>query len=454
MHRIVRYLAFVMVAGLLLLGALLVQASKRLRHHGADSQPLVWTLPTADHAMPEEWDKGCDLFRSGAYGEAARIFSDAAARYPSEVLFPQAAAESFSAGGQADSALALLQKAETMAPFPDGLRPIRRRILLEGGFALAGGPEASRALELAHTLLSGWPDDSDGLLLQGYAEARLGQAGAAEEVLSQLLAKHPRQIQGYSTLVQLLVQRGDQTKAREWVEKLAAMDPQASGLDVMRQMVESGSVPTQASSERLKVSCPSGCPSGSENKVLEESEQAWTYLRGELGFQPANPVGILVTAAGTTGRPGLPAWASAVFDGQVRVPQDRIDNGLQPILRHELTHAFFAEASGGRVPLWYNEGMAQRMQGETMESLPNASHMEWLDSLPRRQTFTDLDEERARIAYRYSLRLASELWLLHGGGAMRKYLEELKSGTSDSAAFKDAFGSDYASLSARIRAAL
>jgi hypothetical protein len=98
--------------------------------------------------------------------------------------------------------------------------------------------------------------------------------------------------------------------------------------------------------------------------------------------------------------------------------------------------------------------MAQRMQGLSLDNLPDAAGMSWLDSLPQRRSFTDLDEARARIAYRYSLRLANELWQQHGAPAMRGYLADLANGSPDSAAFRDAFGIGYAALSARIRAGL
>lgn len=459
MQKIIRTLSFATIAILVVVGLLLVQSARKIGRHkaGSPSQPLIWELPAAGRDMPPEWNEGSALFRAGDYAGAARIFADAAVRYPAEVLFLQGAAEAFSGAGQADSALLYLQRSETMAGFPASLSGIRRRILLEGGFALAGGSEAQQALELSRRLLQESPDDSDGLLLQGYAESRLGHATAAEDILGKVLEAHPGQIQGYSPLIQLCLQRGDAAAARHWLSLLEKTDPQASGIDALREMIQSGSASggtVAAQSQRLRVSCPSGCPAGTEQKVLDEAEQAWTYLKGELGIEPTKAVGILLSPPGTTGRPGLPEWAGALFDGQVRVSQDKIGDGLQPILRHELAHAFLAEASQGRVPLWYTEGMAQRMEGQTLESLSDAAHMEWLDSLPRRSSFTDLDEGRARIAYRYSLRLATELWMLNGGGAMRSYLSGLAGGKSDSAAFRDAFGNDYAGLSARIRAGL
>ncbi len=454
MQKATRVLTLMVLIILVLIGLLLLQITRTMHGRGKGSQELVWELPTSDHAMPPEWDEGSSEFHGKEYARAARSFASGAALYPSEVLFFQAAAISFSAASQADSALVYLNGSERLAVFPVKLQPLRRHILLEGGFALADGNDPNGALDVARRILSGWPDDSDGMLLQGYGEARLGHAVAAEDLLGRLVGAHPRQVAAYKTLVQLCLQRGDADAARRWVEQLAKTDPQASGLDALRQMVENGAAAgPQVASERLRVSCPSGCSDDVPRRVLDEAEQAWSYLDGELGLQSPRQVSILVVP-GKGGGPELPAWADAIYDGQIRVPLDHLDNGLQPILRHELTHAFFAEASKGRVPLWYNEGMAQRMQGLTLDNLPDAAGMSWLDSLPQRRNFLDLDEARARLAYRYSLRLACELWQQRGSAAMRDYLADLADGVPDSSAFRDAFGSSYAALSARIRAGL
>jgi hypothetical protein len=125
-----------------------------------------------------------------------------------------------------------------------------------------------------------------------------------------------------------------------------------------------------------------------------------------------------------------------------------------PILRHELTHAFLAQAAIGRVPLWLNEGLAQYFQGERIHSLPGSSTAGWLDSLPSRRTFMDLDEDQAELAYHYSLAVAQELMELHNTTALEAYLGHLREGLDESDAFRKSFGDDYAHLSSRIRARL
>ncbi len=422
------------------------------RHHrGGGPGELVWELPVADHDMPPEWDAGSSSFKGKDFARAARSFAAGTTLYPREPLFPQAAAISFSAAGAPDSALAYLDRSEKLTYFPNRLQPIRRHILLEAGFADADGSDPADAVRLAARVLRSWPHDSDGLMLQGYGEARLGHAESAEDILSRLLKAHPRQFPAYKTMVELCLRRGDAASARAWVDRMARLDPQATGLDALRQMVDAGtSSGPQVFSDRLRVSCQSGCAPDAPQKVLDVAEQAWSYLSGQLGFQPARQISVLLTPDGA---PGLPGWADAVFDGQVRVPLNHLDQNLPEVLRHELTHAFLAEASRGRVPVWYNEGMAQLMQGQQLLSLPDAAGMEWLDSLPQRRSFTDLSEDRARLAYRYSLRLATELWMSGGSQGVRDYMGALAADEDDSAAFSEAFGTDYAVLSARIRAA-
>ena len=63
---------------------------------------------------------------------------------------------------------------------------------------------------------------------------------------------------------------------------------------------------------------------------------------------------------------GLGDWAGGVFDGVVRVAVDDLEQTgkrWQPILTHELVHAFAYEVGGGSVPGWLNEGLAQYLEG-------------------------------------------------------------------------------------------
>lgn len=67
---------------------------------------------------------------------------------------------------------------------------------------------------------------------------------------------------------------------------------------------------------------------------------------------------------------GIGHWAGGLYDGTVRVPIENLGRDkmeLERVLRHEIVHAFVAEAGGSSVPGWLNEGLAQWLESSTLE---------------------------------------------------------------------------------------
>lgn len=67
---------------------------------------------------------------------------------------------------------------------------------------------------------------------------------------------------------------------------------------------------------------------------------------------------------------GIGHWAGGLFDGAVRVPVENLGREkemLVRVLRHEIAHAFVHELGGRDVPGWLNEGLAQRLECDSMQ---------------------------------------------------------------------------------------
>ncbi|MFT6363190.1 MAG: tetratricopeptide (TPR) repeat protein [Planctomycetota bacterium] len=117
---------------------------------------------------------------------------------------------------------------------------------------------------------------------------------------------------------------------------------------------------------------------------------------------------------------GLHSWAGGAFDGTIRVPvADLVQeiHGLDPLLRHELVHAFVESIGGRSVPGWFNEGIAQWLSGEREASLRRAKSI-FLGSkakafLPMSElggSFSKwTDEDKVRRAYTQSVVLVDAL---------------------------------------------
>ncbi len=146
---------------------------------------------------------------------------------------------------------------------------------------------------------------------------------------------------------------------------------------------------------------------------------------------------------------GSPSWTSAMyFGGEITVPvkleDARSARHLKRALRHEYVHAVIAELSGSRCPAWFDEGLAQLIEGEANPLLGPALR-NWirhhqplpLDSL--QNGFTLIDDALVPTAYAQSLFATRTLVNTYGFRSVRKYLKLLRESEPEPEAFRAAF---------------
>lgn len=435
-------------------GALWWTNKSRSSEHVHGQDPSAGTelgLPSNPTAGPE-WDSAAALAERGDPRTAAAAFARGGVGHPQDAAWPQAEAACWARAGDHENALSALERCLAIAPLSPEAKALRRSSRLQLGFLLSTSGQPWRGRQLGEAVLQEFPSDSDAQLLLGYSHALDGSSRQAESILTDLVQTHPGSTQARILLVECALRRGDVRASESRLSELLATAPgslEAKSLQSQVQALKERRPGT--SNGHLRAICSEDCPPGIEAQVLSTAEDGWNILRPALGFDPSDPVVIQVGGSGRA-----PHWAAATFDGQVHIPVDAASDPVRrvPILRHELTHAFLAQAAGGRVPLWLNEGLAQYFQGERIHSLPGSSTAGWLDSLPSRRTFMDLDEDQAELAYHYSLAVAQELMDLHNTTALEAYLKLLRDGVAEPDAFRRSFGDDYPHLSSRIRARL
>lgn len=101
-------------------------------------------------------------------------------------------------------------------------------------------------------------------------------------------------------------------------------------------------------------------------EALSVLEVAYDSLCRLFQFYPENKMSlVLYQSAEYQGIGPRPDWVGAVFDGKLRVPVGamRYREVYRPMLFHELTHAFVRAMTRSKVPLWINEGIAQKIDG-------------------------------------------------------------------------------------------
>lgn len=126
-------------------------------------------------------------------------------------------------------------------------------------------------------------------------------------------------------------------------------------------------------------------------------------------------------------------WSGGQFDGRIRVPiapgtgqGSVVDATVRRTLAHEITHACLTLT--GRWPAWLQEGLAQRLSGDSVSPALRAKLAEWSKEgkLPRLanlgQDWSRLDTEHAIAAYGLSLEAIETFYASYGADGVRNLL--------------------------------
>jgi hypothetical protein len=146
---------------------------------------------------------------------------------------------------------------------------------------------------------------------------------------------------------------------------------------------------------------------------------------------------------------GAPAWTNAMFfRGEIIIPLahgEPIDlENLQRSVKHEYSHAVFASLSGGAIPGWLDEGLAQWLEGDENPALRRTlkSYLRSSEPVPMsllQGGFTKLPQKMVPAAYAQSLLAVQALLKAYGVESISSYLALLKRNVSSGTAFEAAF---------------
>jgi hypothetical protein len=189
--------------------------------------------------------------------------------------------------------------------------------------------------------------------------------------------------------------------------------------------------------------------------VLRTLETEYDEISSTLNYFPPEPIGVILytnqTFADITRAPN---WVGALNDGRMRVPVEGLTtmtDELARVLKHELTHSFVAQKTGGRCPVWLQEGIAQYMEGKrsraaaaTLSSAYEA-HLEF--SLASYETsWMNLPKDTAASAYAWSLATVETIVTEDGMADLERILDRLAGGSAPQDAIKAVLRDSYADL--------
>lgn len=190
-------------------------------------------------------------------------------------------------------------------------------------------------------------------------------------------------------------------------------------------------------------------------QVLRTLEDDFGEISSQLGYTPPAPIGvILYTDRAFADITRAPGWVGALNDGRIRVPVQGLTSmtdGLASVLEHELTHSFIQQKTGGRCPVWLQEGVAQWMEGK--RSGESAAFL--VDTYERHEdlrldslegSWMNLPGGLASYAYAWSLALVESMISNGGMGDVSRLLDRISTEPSTEAALRAALHVDYAAL--------
>jgi len=145
------------------------------------------------------------------------------------------------------------------------------------------------------------------------------------------------------------------------------------------------------------------------------------------------------------------SWVGALNDGKIRVPVSGLSTmtpELARVLRHELTHSFVRQITVGRCPTWFNEGLAQLMEGATTASLGSQLAKAFASNkLPSFEalepSFMSLPSDQVGLAYAKSLAAMEFLRDRYGMTGIRHLLQRVASSPGMDSLFQNEIHLSY-----------
>jgi hypothetical protein len=351
---------------------------------------------------------------------------------------------------------------------PEAIRKFDEALALDAGF-----DEARRALAAAHAtrgqeeLHAGNFDEARahleraiGLapaeapyhLLLGVLLFRRGELFEARQSVDRALALAPGFAEAREVSGDIYYQEGSLTKARaEWEAALASAGSRAHAVRAKLDRVGREALADESFgrdvSRHFTIQYDGPVPAEVARTALRLLEEAYDRLWREFGRPPQHDVPVILYTRGLFDEiTRSPGWVAGTYDGKIRVPVGGLRTAedaerLGPILAHELTHAFISANVPGRLPLWFEEGLAGHFQGMTPEAALQMLHASG-------GAFSSLEEVSAALrggarvggAYAAAAIAVAEMVRLDGLWLPRRILEMTAAGRPFPEAFRAAAG--------------
>lgn len=315
--------------------------------------------------------------------------------------------------------------------------------------------EASRWYRAA---IASSPDSVVGHVELAELLMRRGDLLEAQSQLEQAKWMNPEEPTVRTLLGDVYYQRGRTPLAiREW-QKALELEPSSAVLDKLKRALRENDqdiVFDEIEGPHFVIRYDGTVNEAIGRRVATALEYEYDELIRALDFSPQAPIRVtLYTQREFTEATHAPSWASAVNDGEIRIPVEgltELTDPLRALLRHELTHSFVNARTRGNCPTWFHEGLAQWHA----ETAPSELYDELRHAREEGRLFPiwslegqllGYSREDARIAYLQALAVTQYLVERRGREGLNRILSLLAARQTMNDALKNVIGLDYQEL--------
>ncbi|MAW61278.1 MAG: hypothetical protein CMJ94_10640 [Planctomycetes bacterium] len=338
------------------------------------------------------------------------------------------------------------------------------RALAQWGDAELRNGSLQEALKHLEEAVSLHRDGGENGSMLAYALLRVGRRDQAASVLEATLQEYPDSVPALRLAGEIAFLRGNLNEAVQALEHAVELAPKERAiverLEFYRSERDRLATYLRVQSTRFEAMYPA------ENtqirphleSLLLDLERASDAVNQLLGLAPTDRVLVLLLPPDEYFA-AAPNWSDGLYDGRIRIPLEdyqQQSERLRSTFRHEYTHAALHRV-GPAVPTWLHEGLAQYVEGMSVDRARTALR-DQPGSMPTRTRLEGdwtrwTDRNEVQGAYAYSLSLAGWLVERYGADALARLVRGLEYEAFGSA-FQNSFGAGFAEVEQQHRQAL
>ncbi len=243
--------------------------------------------------------------------------------------------------------------------------------------------------------------------------------------------------------------------AHDYLEKARTLNPSDANIAVLERQLETseGEKDYETQSSEHFIFSANATMMTNSAQFLSDLEKAYNTVCYKLSFYPKAKIPVIMYPVHEfRDHWRMPQRVAGYYDGKLRIPYPNASTtpaALQPIIMHELTHAFIRSITQKRIPQWLNEGLAQWVEGKVLE--PKAKDALVIYQISRRmpdiahldralgEQGNPFNNTEMTLAYMKSFSMVEYLIERHGVWTLMKFIESYDDSIIFDTQFKEYF---------------